>query len=75
MEITYEQLDSYLKDNPFIFIQTNGITIDKILSSLENGELFAVVRMNGKLISKPYFGSTSVEEGAVIEGIPLISGG
>ncbi len=53
----------------------SGMTIDNILASMKYGNLYAVVRMNGKLISKPNFGSTSVEDGAVIEGIPLISGG
>jgi thiamine biosynthesis protein ThiS len=52
-----------------------GMTLDHVMLSLEKGNLFAVVRMNGRLISKPDFASTLVEKGAVIEPIPFIAGG
>ena len=52
-----------------------GMTLDHVVASLEGGEIYAVVRMNGKIISKPNFSVTLVSDGAVIETIPLIAGG
>jgi thiamine biosynthesis protein ThiS len=52
-----------------------GMTLDHVVASLEVSEIYAVVRMNGKIISKPNFSITLVSDRAVIETIPLIAGG
>lgn len=52
-----------------------GMTFDQVMASLEEGDIYAVARLNGKLVSRPYFSSTLVEDGAFIECIPLVAGG
>ena len=52
-----------------------GLTLAQVMASLEDGHLFAVVRLNGRLVSKPDFPTTTVPEGADIQPLPLIAGG
>jgi thiamine biosynthesis protein ThiS len=52
-----------------------GMTLAQVMDSLEDGHLFAVVRLNGKLVSKPDFASTQIPEEAQIIPLPLIAGG
>ncbi|MCP4745199.1 MAG: MoaD/ThiS family protein [Desulfobacteraceae bacterium] len=52
-----------------------GMTLDQVLDALEKGHLYAVVRVNGKLISKPFFAVTKVPDESIIEPLPLIAGG
>lgn len=52
-----------------------GMTLDQVLASLEDGHLYAVVRLNGRLISRPCFADTQVPDQAVIEPLPMIAGG
>jgi thiamine biosynthesis protein ThiS len=53
----------------------NGITIHEILKKINNGNYFAVVNLNGKLISKPNFFKTEVSDNSNILTLPLIAGG
>lgn len=52
-----------------------GMTLSEVLAALPDGHIFAVVRLNGRLISKPAFDATPVEDNAVVEPLPLIAGG
>ena len=52
-----------------------GMVLDQILAMLPDGHIYAVVRLDGKLISRPHFATTRVEDGAVIEPLPMIAGG
>ena len=52
-----------------------GMVLNQVLELLQDGHIYAVVRLNGKLISRPHFSTTRVEDGAVIEPIPMIAGG
>ena len=52
-----------------------GITLDRLMAILEDGRLCMVVRLNGKLISRPNFAQTFVPDDAEVEPLPLIAGG
>ena len=52
-----------------------GLNITAALSHLNNGHLYAVVKLDGKLVSRPNFDSTLVPQGARIEPVPMIAGG
>jgi thiamine biosynthesis protein ThiS len=52
-----------------------GMTLAQVMETLEDGQLYAVVRLNGKLVSRPDFDSTPVPDGAEILLLPLIAGG
>jgi thiamine biosynthesis protein ThiS len=56
-------------------IRQPGMTLAQVMETLEDGQLHAVVRLNGKLVSKPDFDSTPVPDGAEIQLLPLIAGG
>jgi sulfur carrier protein ThiS len=52
-----------------------GLTLTEVVAEMPDGHLCAVVRMNGRLVSRPDFASTKVPESAVIEPLPLVAGG
>jgi len=52
-----------------------GMTLAQVVAGLEAADLYAVVRLNGRLVSKPDFASTPVPDGAHIDPLPLIAGG
>ena len=52
-----------------------GLTLSEALAAIPDGHTCAVVRMNGRLISRPDFSSSEVPDQAVIEQIPLVAGG
>ncbi len=52
-----------------------GMVVRDILNQLDNTDFCAAVRLNGKLVSTPFFDSTLVLEGALIYLLPLIAGG
>jgi thiamine biosynthesis protein ThiS len=56
-------------------IRQPGMTLAQVMETLEDGQLYAVVRLNGKLVSRPDFNSTPVPDGAEILLLPLIAGG
>lgn len=51
------------------------MTLAQVMETLEDGHLYAVVRLNGKLVSKPNFAGTPVPDSAEIQLLPLIAGG
>lgn len=52
-----------------------GVTLADVVDALEAGHLVAVVRMNGKLFSRPDFASTPVPDHVDVEPLPMIAGG
>ena len=63
----------YVNDQPMDWYP--GLTVARILENLEDGHLYAVVRLNGQLVSRPNFETIRVPENAVIEPIPMVVGG
>jgi len=51
------------------------LTIAGVLAVLDDDYEYAVVRLNGKLISKPNFENTLVANHSEIVPIPMIAGG
>ncbi len=51
------------------------MTLDCVVAALEKSHIYAVVRLNGKPVSRPHFSTTLVAEGDTVEPIPLIAGG
>ena len=52
-----------------------GMTIKDLLKNLNNAHLYAVVRINEKHISMPYFEKTLVPDNSEVFLIPMIAGG
>ncbi len=51
------------------------MTVAKLLEQVEKPEQYAVIRLNGKLVSRPNFKGTPVPAGAEVVLIPMIAGG
>jgi thiamine biosynthesis protein ThiS len=52
-----------------------GLTIEELLKQVENSPHVAVVRLNGKLVSRPNFATTVVPDQAEVILLPMIVGG
>jgi thiamine biosynthesis protein ThiS len=52
-----------------------GMTIKDLLKNLSNSHLYAVVRINEKHISRPYFEKTLIPDNSEVFLIPMIAGG
>jgi sulfur carrier protein ThiS len=52
-----------------------GLTIEELLQMIENSHHIAVVRLNGKLVSRPNFAATLVPDQAEVILLPMIVGG
>ena len=46
-----------------------------LLAQLDDGHIYAVVKLDGKLVSRPHFDTTPVPDGARVTLIPMIAGG
>ena len=53
----------------------DGLTVATLLGTLKDGHIYAVVKLNGKLVSRPHFKTTPVPDGARVTLIPMIAGG
>lgn len=58
-----------------IFEWQPGITLDRLMARVDRGYMIAVVRLNGRLVSRPDFAGTLIPEGAELEPLPLVAGG
>ena len=54
---------------------SEGMTVADLLADLEDGDSYAVVRVDDEYISRPNFGKTIVPDGAQVYLIPMIAGG
>ena len=52
-----------------------GLTVAKLLEGIADGHKYAVVRLNGKPVSRPNFEKTPVPDGSEVLLIPMIAGG
>ena len=46
-----------------------------LLAQLDDGHIYAVVNLDGRLVSRPNFNTTPVPDGARVRLIPMIAGG
>ena len=53
----------------------DGMTVSDLLTALADPYPYAVVRINGKYVSRPNFDRVQVPDEAEVFCIPLISGG
>lgn len=53
----------------------DGMTVAAVLSHLKDGHIYAVVKLDGRLVSRPHFKDTPVPDGARVTPIPMIAGG
>ena len=63
----------YFDDKEFVWHE--GLTVADLLGSVADGHDLAVVKVNGRLVSRPQFDATPVPDGARIIPIPMIAGG
>jgi thiamine biosynthesis protein ThiS len=52
-----------------------GMTIKDLLNNFNKSHLYAVVRVNDKHISMPYFEKTLIPDNSEVFLIPMIAGG
>ena len=52
-----------------------GLDVEQMLEYVEKPEQYAVVRLNGKLVSRPVFKKTQVPDNAQVVLIPMVAGG
>jgi len=52
-----------------------NMTVSDVLEKIDNTDLCAVVRLNGKLVSSPHFDTTVVPDGSEIDILPPVAGG
>lgn len=52
-----------------------GMTVSTLLADIDDAHSYAVVRLNGKLVSRPHFGTTPVPDNAEVILLPMIAGG
>ena len=52
-----------------------GMTVADLIRELNDPYPYAVVRINSKTVSSPYFEKTTVPDNSVVFLIPLIAGG
>lgn len=52
-----------------------GMTVATLLEIIMDGHIYAVVKLDGRLVSRPHFNTTPVPDGARITPIPMIAGG
>ena len=52
-----------------------GLTMAELLEQVPDGPTYAVVKMNGRPVSRPHFEKTLVPDDARITPIPMIAGG
>ncbi|SLM28880.1 conserved hypothetical protein [Desulfamplus magnetovallimortis] len=53
----------------------NDMSVRDLLNQLPHTNFCAAVRLNGKLVSSPFFETTKIPDNAVIYLLPLIAGG
>jgi thiamine biosynthesis protein ThiS len=53
----------------------DGMTIKDLLNNFNKSHLYAVVRINDKHISRPYFEKTMIPDNSEVFLIPMIAGG
>jgi thiamine biosynthesis protein ThiS len=52
-----------------------GMTVADLLKDLNDSHYYAVVRINDKRVSRPYFEKTLIPDNAKVYLLPMIAGG
>ena len=52
-----------------------GMSVSTLLADIHDAHFYAVVRLNGKLVSRPKFDTTLVLDNAEVILIPMVAGG
>jgi aldehyde:ferredoxin oxidoreductase/sulfur carrier protein ThiS len=52
-----------------------GMTVTMLLADLKDADYFAVVRLNGRIVSRPHFATTPVPDHSEVIPIPMVAGG
>jgi len=52
-----------------------GMDVEQLLNYVDKPEQYAVIRLNGKPVSRPKFKETLIPDNAEIVLIPMIAGG
>ncbi|BBO75022.1 hypothetical protein DSCW_24390 [Desulfosarcina widdelii] len=52
-----------------------GMTVADLLDDVAADYHYAVVKLDGRLVSRPHFASTPVTDGSRIVPLPMIAGG
>lgn len=52
-----------------------NMTVSDVLEKIDNTDLCAVVRLNGKLVSSPHFDTTHIPDDSEIDILPPVAGG
>jgi thiamine biosynthesis protein ThiS len=52
-----------------------GMTVAQVMEAIEDGHKYAVVRLNGKPVSRPNFDKTPVPDESEVIPIPMVAGG
>ncbi len=52
-----------------------GMTVASLLRQRDDGHMYAVVRLIGKLISRPNFEDTPIPDNSELVLIPMVAGG
>lgn len=53
----------------------DGMTVTDLLASVPDGDQYAVIRVNGRYVSRPEFKTYTIPDNAEIRLIPMIAGG
>ena len=53
----------------------SGMTVAQVMEAIEDGHKYAVVRLNGKPVSRPNFDKTPVPDHSEVIPIPMVAGG
>ncbi len=52
-----------------------GMTVSTLLADLKDTDFCAVVRLNGRTVSRPHFSTTPVPDDSEVILIPMVAGG
>lgn len=63
----------HVDDNPFPW--RDALTVADLLEEIPEADQYAVIRLNGRYVSRPDFEKTTIPDNARIFLIPLIAGG
>ncbi len=53
----------------------DGMTVADLLASVPDGDQYAVIKVNGRYVSRPEFNKFEIPDNAKIRLIPMIAGG
>ena len=52
-----------------------GMTVAQLLEEVADGYDYAIIRLNGRVVTRPYFNTTTIPDGSTILLLPMVAGG